>query len=81
MSVKRIITSLGNGMSPIRHQGVTWTNADLLSNKYIWEYISMKLKYISKKLEYIVNEIKVYFNEIKLKIRAFSLRKCLQNFC
>ena len=34
----------GNGLLPVRHQAITWTNADLLSIKS-WEQISVKFEY------------------------------------
>ena len=34
-SVKRVSIGAGNDLSPIWHQAITWTNADLFSESWI----------------------------------------------
>ena len=43
-SVNHAMISPNNGLSPVRHQAIIWTNAGLLSIGPHWTYISVKFK-------------------------------------
>ena len=55
VSFKLVIIGSGNGLSPVWHQTITWTNADLLSIGRLGTYFSetlIKIQYFLLKKMY-----------------------------
>ena len=43
--LKYFIICSGNGLMPVRHQAITWTNADMLSlDLFVTKYIFISIK-------------------------------------